>query len=178
MPHFYVSDSFTLNPYSPGAWHFPGPANQDKTWGPNEQVLIDLEAAEVGFVRYGTGGQQGPALYAGLDYTQGINCDVLMCLYDVTPGGPNPAPAVGAPSSPVLLKFALNNSDGQLIHAVHRYGEYSRAARHLTRPLRLQATTPNVAGKAYQVGAAMRFISDPSGGSVLAYEYFLQGTIW
>ena len=67
MSMFYVSDSFSLE-FTNGAWHYPGPANMEHTWGTNAPVTLTWDAGEFGAVAFGS------------DLLQGFNADVFMCL--------------------------------------------------------------------------------------------------
>lgn len=164
---FYVSDSFTVTPFVNGAWHFPGPANMEHTWGPSATVTVQWEAGEFGAVAFGS------------DLLQGFNTDVLLCLYDlgnVVGGIAQPVLVTGG--QPVILKFltvtGVAMGDGILMNGVHRYGQYARAARYLARPITLGGVTTPATGGPFQIGALMRFFG---GDSVMSYQYFLSGQI-
>ncbi len=163
---FYVSDSFTVSPFVDAAWHFPGPANMEHTWGVNAPVTILWEAGEFGAVAFGS------------DLLQGFNADVLMCLYDLSNVVGGIAQPVLVGGQPVILKFlteaGLAMSDGILMNSVHRYGQYARAARYLKTPISLGGVTTPATGGPFQIGALMRFFG---GGGVISYQYFLQGSV-
>jgi len=166
MSLFYVSDSFTLAPFNYGAWHYPGPANMEHTWGNSQPVTVEWHAGEFGAVAFGS------------DLLQGFNADVLMCLYDLGNVVGDIAQPVLVGGQPVILKFLTSTGaamgDGILMNGVHRYGQYARAARALKDPIALGGVTTPATSGPFQIGALMRFFG---GDSVMSYQYFLQGTV-
>lgn len=165
MSMIYVSDSFTIS-FVNGAWHFPGPANMEKTWGNSQPVTIEWLAGELGAVAFGS------------DALQGFNADVFMCLYDLGNIVGGQAQPVLVSGQPVILKFLSSTGaamgDGILMNGVHRYGQYARAARHIKEPIALGGVTTPPTGGPFQVGALMRFFG---GGGVMSYQYFLQARV-
>lgn len=164
MSMIYVSDSFTIDNFTNGAWHYPGPANQEKTWGNSEPVTIEWLGGELGFICFSTGG--------------GCNGDVFMCLYDIGNVVNGIAQPVLVGGEPVILKFLTSTvaamADGILVNAVHKYGDYARAQRVLKNPIALGGVTTPATGGPFQVGALMRYFG---AGGVLSYEYFLEAQV-
>ena len=166
MSMFYVSDSFTLINFVNEAWHYPGPANMEKTWGINEPVTVEWTGGEFG----------GIAFYA--ENLQGFNADVYMCLYDLGNiiGGIAQPVLVGG--QPVILKYLTSTGaamgDGLLMNGTHRCGFYARASRQLVDPIALGGVITPATGGPFQIGALMRFFG---GGGVMSYQYFLQGRV-
>lgn len=169
---FYVSDSFTLSFQdfkTTGAWHYPGPFNQDTAWGPNQKVDVEVLGMECAHI-----------VYANASSPEGTAMDVYMGLYDIT------TPGVATPVDNYRLKFLAANgsemAEAVLMNSISRIGlgllsPVSR--RQLAAPLRIGGMTPNVAGRSYQLGAVMRFFGN---GPVLnsvptEYEYFIQGRV-
>ena len=165
MSMFYVSDSFTIGNFVDGAWHYPGPANQEKTWGNSHPVALDWLGGELSYMCFSAGG--------------GCNADVLLCLYDLSNIVGGIAQPVLVNGQPVILKFldlaGQAMSDAILVNGVHKYGEVpGRSQRVLTDPIRVGGVTCPSTGGPFQVGALLRFFG---AGGTLSYQYFLQGRI-
>ncbi len=165
MTMLYVSDSFTISNFSDGAWHYPGPANQEKTWGNSEPVALDWLGGELSYIAFSTGG--------------GCNADVYLCLYDLSNVVDNIAQPVLISGQPMRLKFLTAAGDPMgdaiLMNGVHKYGEVpGRSQRILAEPIRVGGVTTPATGGPFQVGALMRFFG---AGGVLSYQYFLQGRV-
>ena len=157
LGEFYVSDSYTLQYGAPATAHYPGPFNTSKIYGPSENVIVSLEAGELGFIVY----------HEGLD---GVNLDVTMTLYDVTP----PGTAISTTwVLPFLPPFG-GAPNGILMNAAARAGQYALARRDPKRPVRVGVTTPAIPGRIYMVGAG--FVVNCGVAGQLAYQYFMQGT--
>ena len=166
MTMWYVSDSFTVNPFVNAAWHFTGPANMEHTWAQSSPVTVEWDAGEFGAVAFGS------------DLLQGFNADVFLCLYDLSNIVGGIAQPVLVAGQPVILKFLTSTGaamgDGILMNGVHRYGQYARAARALKDPISLGGVTTPATGGPFQIGALMRFFG---GDSVMSYQYFMQGRV-